>query len=1009
MKSILRSIFIIILAYSFGSCALEEITEPVQDNGRNGMVEFVARPTSYIKSNVSTKATSDEISSFENDIHTAYFLVYDKNGALVSYKNLTSGISSDSSVPSQTVRTDEGLSEATVCYIANLPESVMKANMESTTSGITDLKKLQNAVLDITYADVSELGCIGVPAFDLDDNSSTPNVNCLPMFGSWTGDITGLSTSQTVEIPVKRLFAKVNFAVKLDLTGGVTGSIIPYLAFESFVINNLPTKVAMTSLTEENSWATSTTLSDFITSVEVPAYHSGEPTLKNNEEVSFFFYIPEYLVEPVIEGYENEDWYKDRDEGYKPLLAGDKHATYVSMNGVFYTVQGQYLEVDYKIYLGENNFDSFSLRRNYLYNNTISINGTTDGTFNTDHRVNIDYNAFLVGFERATLLDSHFEVRPLRVKFSQDFIEENNVKEGSLRDGILSVEILNADTDGGTKPSWIRLERPLLSETSANYCLGGANTSHTKRRYFTTDLVTSTLKDNLSVSYNPFSSDADGGDLKGNVPVWVYIDEYGATSTSEYSADATRRARIRVKYTPNDPSEEVLSQDFMIQQRAIYPIQATGWDGTTRTFGIEYFEEYLHDYDSQDNYGAEGGEYFTSQDGIPWGFDKVEISNTDRSLYFTGDAGYIDMNSLANLITADEPLYYDFYLTRDKKSSSDDIEVHDYSGYEFSNKIIVSEGVDLIDRRLNERTLSAVEYCYNKNKRNENGKVIYSYTNPEYWEEDITEVVTYYRKKRSIMYDYYKLTLYYSNKTYYTDTYISTSNCKWFLPAIDELEDIVTSGMRHDFFSEVFVDNLYWSSQPAYNRNYFQCIWALTSQYTDGAYLADNVLSARSTKYDQSINTFISSDVPMPSSKEGFYKAKTLYGYSYPDNSKTYPNAQDGDNVYKLVGTLSGLSVTWTNDELRAMTSYKYLNEDPIEMPEGIQPRIEEHRIRCIYNPVPPADQLISSVSRVVNESEPYRAKLEKSERFRPSGWQNGTTITSEQEIPYYNSDIMEK
>lgn len=992
MKIFYQYISVLTVFGLLNACTMEETFDPVADKSDNDCIEFVARPTNFIKSNVSTKATSAEIDAIENTIHTAYFLLYDNSGELVSYTNLTNQITSEGNVPSQTISTDKGLGGATVCYIANLPESVVKEKM-------TNLTSLQNAVLDITYADETKLGCIGVPTFDLDDDTSTPSVNCLPMFGSWTGDITGLSDNQTIEIPVKRLFAKINFIMKMNLTGGLTGaSSTPYLDFESFVLHNIPTKVSLAPSQVESAWVTSNTDSDFLSPITVPVYHTGEGKLENQEQLSFYFYIPEYILDPIVDGNETEDWYHDRDEGYKPVLAGDKKAIYVGVDGLFYTVQGQYLEVAYKIYLGENNFDSFSLRRNYLYNNTVEICGTTDGTFNTDHRVDIDYNAFLVGFERATLLDSHFEVRPLRIKFSQDFIEENNAKGADLRDGILSVEILNADSDGGTKPAWVRMERPLLSTSDSKYCLGGLNTSHTKRKYFTIDLVTNTLKDNISVSYNPFSASSEGGDLTGDVPIWIYIDEYGASDVSEYSADEVRSAKIRVTYTPNDPNEEVLSQDFSIQQRAIYPIQTTGWDGTARTFGIEYFEEYLHDYDSQDNYGAEGGDYFTSQSGIPWGFDGEQISNTDRALYFNSNDDNLDIGDLANLATSNMNLFYDFYLTRDKDSSSDNIVVHDYSGYEFNQKIITQEGIDRIHRKQNEQTQSVIEYCYNKNKRNTNGTIVESYTTTTNT-TGTEDVIKYYKIQTGSFfgrptYTYYHITWTYPTSIAHTDTYINNQNLKWYVPAIDELEDIVVNGMGHDFFREVFTNNYYWSSQPAYNRNYFQYILGIGSdRRTFGIYLEDHLQAARATRYDTQDNNFISSDIYSDDLREGYFESTTLYGFVIVDNYMYHPNPEDGDFVPNLTGSLSGTTVNWTKGETVAVTSYKKMDGTYMKIPEGIKLRSEPSRVRCIYNPNP-QDTYVGRETKTVRASN-WTARKETNEGSVPDTVTEYTTVKS--------------
>ena len=734
MKYIQRYIFVLSLVSLMVSCGLDEPFEPQEQGPVSRQVELIARPTNFIRTNVATKATDPEIDAIENAVHTAYFLMYDSNGRLLRYENLTDEIK-DGTVPSKTIMTDKGMTGVTVCYIANLAEEDVVDNMTATAedNGITDLQKLQNAVMELDYRQAANDGYIGIPGLDLDGRYSTPDVLCLPMMGVWQGDLTGASGQTAIEIQIKRLFAKIGFTINLSLDSPEAS-----LALESVVVNNIPEKVCLFQQDKESDWVTA--LASNFTKGALP---NGDITIQNGTKAEYYFYVPEYLLNPEVKKYQQEPWYLAENQRYKPLLFGRKKPTFVEIVGVL-SKPGQDIMLTYKIYLGGDEFDDFSLKRNYFYDNIITIFNTTEGDedsedmLGVDHRVNVQYGGFLVGFQRATLLDSHFEVRPLRVKFAKNFREEHKDTGGSI-----TVEILNSDK--AEDLNWIRLERPTkaqLNASDAPYCLSGNKYSHTKRKYFTTDLGTDILADNRSVTYDPFApvDGYTGGDLDGNIPVWVYIDEYGANSTDDYSADAVRTATIRVTFTPNNGSEPIY-QDFSVRQRAIYPIPATGWDGVTRTFGIEYFEEYLHDYDSQDNYGAEGGEYFTSQDGIPWGFDGVEISDTDRALYFSGDGSVISFESLANLATANMNLHYDFYLTRDRESDKDQIEVHDYSGYDFNQKIVAKGQISEIDRTLNQSAQSVIEYCFNKNKRNHEGKVLYSYVTPEYSTEEVTEVV----------------------------------------------------------------------------------------------------------------------------------------------------------------------------------------------------------------------------------------------------------------------------
>ena len=980
MKDILKYIFVLAVISLMSSCRLEEPFEPVLETPACSEIELIARPTGFIKTDVATKATSEEIEAIEYDIHTAYFLLYDRDGRLLRYENLTDKITDRRTVPSQTIPADRAYTDVTVCYIANLPEKTVRENMTATEedkledASFTDLQKLQSAVIKLDYDEGAENGLMGVPGFDLDGRATTDDVLCLPMVGVWTGDLTGASGESAVEIMVKRLFAKIRFTVNLALADGTENA---SLAFEYFTIKNVPEKVALFPSESESAWVTA--LSSNFSNFPVP---EGAATIELGESITFDFYVPEYMLEPDITGYESQDWYKNKIQNYKPLLVGrGNKATHVEFFGVL-SRPGQDMMLTYKIYLGGNNFDDFSMKRNYLYDNIISILGTSEGDnpdemMTVDHRVNIQYDGFLVGFQRATLLDSHFEVRPLRVKFPKSFIEENRSKGGTL-----TVEILEPETH-----KWLRLERPTkaqLTASNAPYCLSGNKYSHTKRKYFTTDLVESTLADNTIVSYDPFDkfdgATYTGGDLSGEIPVWVYIDEYGASSSADYSADAVRKATIRVTFTPNGGGETIY-RDFTVQQRAIYPIASSGQPG--HTYGIEYFEEYLHDYDSQDNYGAEGGEYFTSQNGIPWGFEGEQFSDTDWALYFTENRGWINVDDWANAATAHLNLNYDFYLTRDKDSEDDAITLHDYSGYEFNQKILTKENIHNINRTLNQNTESVVEYCYNKNKRNSDGKVVYQYNtdqtarepypHKEYYSVQETYLIIFKRNR------YYEITWDYNALTKHTYTHTNSDNLKWFAPAIDELEDIVENGVSIDFFREVFEENLYWSSQPAYHRNYFQYIigiekaeaggfeldfstilslFGLSSrQRTGGVYMSDNTEAARATKYDPVSGSFISSDITSDNPQEGYYKATTLFGTVTADNYKYYPNDDDGDIVYDLENTLILHSLTdwdidWDNGDQIAATSYKKTDGiTKLQLPEGIQPRTSEHRVRCIYNP----------------------------------------------------------
>ena len=198
MKYILKYISALLFTSALVSCALEEPFEQTPGGDGNVEIEFIARPTNFVRTNVATKADADEIEAIENNVYSAYFLFYDGNGQLIRYENITDRITDQGDVLSQSIITDKGMSDITVCYIANMPESFVKENM-------TDLSKLQSSVIDLNTVDfriikVSETGIVGIPAIDVDDSAITDLQRCMPMVGIWNGTITGESGNLPIGI-----------------------------------------------------------------------------------------------------------------------------------------------------------------------------------------------------------------------------------------------------------------------------------------------------------------------------------------------------------------------------------------------------------------------------------------------------------------------------------------------------------------------------------------------------------------------------------------------------------------------------------------------------------------------------------------------------------------------------------------------------------------------------------------------------------------------------------------
>jgi hypothetical protein len=342
-----------------------------------------------------------------------------------------------------------------------------------------------------------------------------------------------------------------------------------------------------------------------------------------------------------------------------------------------------------------------------------------------------------------------------------------------------------------------------------------------------------------------------------------------------------------------------------------------------RYYDIEHEEEYLNNYASDQGYGQ-------TQDGMPWGLNNIQLSSLYPSLvvkqnitgWFSGIIEAIkdyiggdSMADLANTVFAssnDDIYHYDFYLSRDITSIMEGISgntnnitnkltIRDYSGYQmnkelantlktkYSNHQNGSNSDATIDKLLlNDIPKSAFAYCYNKNKRKDDGTV------------DIASI-------------------------------------RWYLPAIDEIEDIAAGA--YDEFDKVFQNKAYWSCQTAYELRGMnlsilreRIIGSGTSNEgtLTGNYFIDDKDRARATSVvvvlengEQKVNT-ISSSAPG--------KLGTQYGQA----------------VFNQLGT------RYLADESK-LTNFVEANppitEDDFkkDVAKGNLPRNKECRIRAVY------------------------------------------------------------
>ena len=390
MKDITKYISIIAVIVGLYSCSLKEEFMPVN---RKTSVEFVARLTGFNNVDITTKSAPTE--EFETAVYTAYFLLFDSStGARIAVDSVD--VSSGSL--SQTI-VGKMPGPVTACFIANIPQGFAAKNL-------TSLTALNSAVLDITYATYSEAGgYLGVPKLTVNGETKL----CIPMFGS--EDINTISNGENIEIPVKRLFAKISMNIKMQLTSIGIGQIAPTTVnyeLKQYQLRNLPTKVRLVGndneneTTYESGWADNS--SAFIGNNLTPVSSGnnlGLQTININDSdsntdndstvvpgIDFCFYVPEYYLQPISE--------PNEDQKYKPLNYDyeDKYAIYVELEGEVNRSLIDNTGIRHKIYLGGDNTKNFILKKNINYINHITIKGIENNEngsgVNLDHRVSTD-------------------------------------------------------------------------------------------------------------------------------------------------------------------------------------------------------------------------------------------------------------------------------------------------------------------------------------------------------------------------------------------------------------------------------------------------------------------------------------------------------------------------------------------------------------------------------------------------------------------------------------------
>lgn len=716
-------------------------------------MSVMASVADFSSVNIGTKALEEE----ESEVMELTMIVFDSEGNIVARPVNRSGGNSVFMIDTQnaTIMDENGLSidmnkEGHDASVATEYQAKLNACTIYMVANCWEVLKKE------TINNVSDLLTVDIPV----EKIGIPD-HGIPMIGFKGGfdlSIDRTSTASTVaDIVMDKLYAKVNVRFQINADQVIN---TPSFTLSGWTVSNIPANVRLgePAAGAETANATgdvlATTKSSTTLSYGVQTITHSE-SAANPDYFQFTFYVPEHKVNPTINvtdtvGVPRSEWQR-----YKPKFCSNtQKPMFVTVKGAYTDHHGQVRDVTYSLYLGQNNTDNFHINRNQELNNIITIKGLTnsvggadwnpdtpENNISVDHRVDVADNGFSISMEREALLDSHFEVRPMDVFVSN---------------GGKVVLTVNGD--------WLRIEKSYGGVAANNSATNATYIQNVGvRKYFTTNLVTDEL------SSDPITINAGE-----NSRIWLYFDE-NADVYDKTIEDSPmyRDITLTVDYYADANSDAVTkSHTFSFRQMNLWRVRNAD---NTRYYDIEYHEEYLYNYVSNDNYGK-------TTDGMAWGLNGVQFSGNmgddlmTTALVASSSGGWAQ--DIVNNIISNIAPYYDFYLPREAAEISSSLINEDnlYAGRRFTNAIIDADvdgttgaysAISLIKRELNDDPESAIEYCLNKNRRNVSGTV---------------------------------------------------SSRDWYLPSIDEIEEIMVAGYT-DF--AVFQNKEYWSCQTAFKKNYF--------------------------------------------------------------------------------------------------------------------------------------------------------------------------------------------
>lgn len=751
------------------SCSIDERIDLPEYSGQSGTeLSFTGNPMSRYK--VATKA-SDPKEEDEKRINQLYIFFFTQEGDylegtyLEGYPNAAARKTGGYYAPGEGVVTLKIANNPAVSYFSNPDDAVdavvyALANVDPDILGLNDLDENGRPRNIRNMKDLDEFFYSPYPS--LTDASSEQEKQVLwsipaegmPMVRKKTvdltsvGDAAGNEDERTIEL--KALMSRIDVNIRLETEEYEPG--LPRLTMVEWTTLNMPKGAVL----GESSAYTDLRGDRKISSVTREQYRQ---ITNNNGEISLSFYIFENVQAPEAYDYP-ADVKEEEKQRYKPELANENAAAIrLHCNYATYNDKGgnATYDVNYTLYLGANHTNNFTIRRNHQYKNDIVIKGlihhddvSADEAYSFDARVNIDHdnNKYHIAILRERNHDAHFCVTPMDIYlFADPSLNPQltvTIDEDSRR--WIGMELITAeDMSKGTV--YISGFTAYTVEGSGTHIATGTpfTAGNGKRAFFTTSLFPKS-GDIVDMSQLPLKNTITSTTNRDRI--YFYLDENLKLEN--------RTAIVTLTYqdieTPPESRTLLLEQVHLLPVRTYENNAVNGSYNENEYIGtiyMEQIEEYLNHYDPLDL-----SETPQMYDGLAWAAYSTLLSEYTIPTLYKGPTLFSG--------TYDNP-----YLV-----------LHD--GIEYTT-LIISLSEDDGNMTLNQTPLTSFHYCYNKNKRREDG-TIPNNIDPPSWLD--------------VVYDLGE----------------GDYSCKWFLPGIRQMEQSLLA--YYSTFPE-FQGNFYWSCSAA--------------------------------------------------------------------------------------------------------------------------------------------------------------------------------------------------